>query len=102
MHREESCKQVMLESNQDSREILAMVVKGGGGNQHQRKPGRLWCDFCRTGHSKETWWKMHGKHMDLKPKSAPFREFKVNQATASEGEMELFQLFQTFMTENNR
>lgn len=79
-----------------------MMVKGG--NLYQKKSGRPWCDFCKeTGHTKETCWTIHGKPLDWKPKSVPYKANQVfatpREDTRATNTQELFELFQTFLTQ---
>ena len=51
-------------------ESLALVVRGNPYNNNDNRPkkGRPWCDHCRrSGHTKDTCWKIHGKPADWKP-----------------------------------
>ena len=84
---EESRKKVMMgpPTTAHSSEGSALSVQGP---QHQAgdyrpKKGRPWCDHCRkTGHTKETRWKIHGKPVDWKP-SHPFNNRESHGHLAS-------------------
>ncbi|RVW33127.1 hypothetical protein CK203_117727 [Vitis vinifera] len=71
VQREESRKKIMMGS-QDSvtnPESLAIAVRGNpsNNNDHSPKKGQPWCDHCRRpGHTKDTYWKIHGKPTDCR------------------------------------
>ncbi|KAL5803343.1 hypothetical protein ACOSQ4_031648 [Xanthoceras sorbifolium] len=87
VRREESHKKLMMGPRTDtpaasSTEASALVVK----NMHfsiQHRGGRPWCIHCkRPGHTKETWWKIHGKPADWKPKNSTAEKESRGHMTA--------------------
>ena len=60
-------------------------------NGGQKKNNRLWSEHCRrTGHTKETYWKIHGKPTDWKPSSRSSQDSRGNvAATESQSPTEL-------------
>ena len=95
VQREETRRKVMVGvgNNQPSSEGSALAVKGphpnaaargtqSTNNSNQRRGGRPWCDYCkRTGHTKETYWKLYRKPVDLKPSPRPCQHSQGNMAT---------------------
>ncbi|KAF5948218.1 hypothetical protein HYC85_014175 [Camellia sinensis] len=72
VRREESRKKIMMGSQESvtNPESSALVVRGNPYNNNDNRPkkGRPWCDHCRrSGHTKDTCWKIHGKPADWKP-----------------------------------
>ncbi|XP_073284992.1 uncharacterized protein [Primulina huaijiensis] len=68
VRREESRRKVMLGSTTSSltTEISAMVSYGSENNSSdgQYRKARPWCDHCkRTGHTRESCWKIHGNQL---------------------------------------
>ena len=87
VRREESRKQVMMGPTTEHpftptrsalifqqdrpHDPIALVARG---DSRQRK-GRPWCDHChKTGHTKDTCWKLHGKPTNWKPATKTDRE----------------------------
>ncbi|XP_056173149.1 uncharacterized protein LOC115674913 [Syzygium oleosum] len=82
VRREETRRKVMLgcSKNQTNPENSALIARGSqpsysrgtqSNNNNQRKGGRPWCDHCkRTGHTKDTCWKLHGRPDDWKPSAS--------------------------------
>ena len=72
VRREQSRRKVMLGSPNTflSAEGSALAARNQQpGNNQQKKGNRPWCEHCRrTGHTKETCWKIHGKPTDWKPR----------------------------------
>lgn len=88
VRREESCKKVMLGPQSTPQNLLepsALAARGSMPNSNNKK-GRQWCDHCRrTGHTRETCWKIHGKPADWKPsRQQNDRESRGNTATTEE------------------
>ena len=78
--------------NQPNAEGSALAVRGpylntAKGSQpsingFQKKNNCPWCEHCRrTGHTKETRWKFHGRLADWKPTPRPSQDSKGNVAT---------------------
>ncbi|RVW78478.1 Retrovirus-related Pol polyprotein from transposon TNT 1-94 [Vitis vinifera] len=54
-------------------------------NRQKIKGGRPWCDHCRkSGHSRETCWKIHGKPVDWKPRQPLEKEGRGNHVVTDE------------------
>ncbi|XP_061359350.1 uncharacterized protein LOC133303456 [Gastrolobium bilobum] len=50
-------------------EAAAFVSRPNNADSRPRRNGKLWCDHCnRTGHIRDTCWKIHGKPADWKPR----------------------------------
>ena len=94
VRREETRRKVMLGAtvNQPNAEGSALAVRGpylntAKGSQpsingFQKKNNCPWCEHCRrTGHTKETRWKFHGRLADWKPTPRPSQDSKGNVAT---------------------
>lgn len=74
VRREKSRKKVMLGESSTAAPITdnlsALAVRGAqnANYNNRQKKGRPWCDHCqKTGHIRETCWKLHGKPADWKP-----------------------------------
>ena len=91
VYREESRKKVMMGSQNSALSIegsalAAREPPANTNSENRQKKGRPWCDHCRKlGHSRENWWKIHGKPADWKP-SKPFndREGSAHSIVVSE------------------
>jgi len=83
--REESRKQLVLgeSSTQPMIETTAMMVKSKTTlDSKQKKGAKTWCDHCnKAGHTKEKYWKLHGKPPNWKP-----RQQKESQGMMVAGE----------------
>lgn len=78
VRREETRRKLMLGSsnNQTNPTNSALIARGSqpsysrgtqSNNNNKRRGGRPWCDHCkRTGHTKDTCWKIHGRLDDWK------------------------------------
>lgn len=101
VRREEIRRKVMLgvTTNQPITDGSALIVRGPHSNTSkasqpsthafQKKSNRPWCEHCkRTGHTKETCWKLNGKPIDWKPSPRITQDSKGNVAT-SESQMSL-------------
>ena len=54
-------------------------------NRQKIKGGRPWCDHCRkSGHSRETCWKIHGKPADWNPRQPLEKEGRGNYVAVDE------------------
>ncbi|RVW43757.1 Retrovirus-related Pol polyprotein from transposon TNT 1-94 [Vitis vinifera] len=52
---------------------------------HREERGRPWCDHCRkSGHLRETRWKIHGKPVDWKPRQPLEKEGRGNHVATDE------------------
>ena len=71
VRREESRKNLMMGSHQqlNMAESSALKTQFTPFDNRQKIRGRHWCDHCRkSGHFRETYWKIHGKPVDWKPR----------------------------------
>nr|XP_004492288.1 uncharacterized protein LOC101512800 [Cicer arietinum] len=66
--------------------LAARGVPHHFGDNRLKKKKKPWCDHCqRTGHTKDTCWKIHGKPADWKPsKSTMDRESRGNHVSTKE------------------
>lgn len=66
--REHCCHVMPKDSNLVSFEIIALVICGNDSNRLHSKKMQTWCDhYQRSYHTKETYWKLHGKLLDWVP-----------------------------------
>lgn len=93
VRREESRRKVMMGSqevttNPSLLDSSALAVRGTNtsSNDNRQQRGRPWCDHCRkSGHWKESCWKLHGKPADWKPnKPNRDKESRANAASSTE------------------
>lgn len=63
-----------------------MLTHTSSQGNRPRKGGRLWCDHCKkTGHFRETCWKIHGKPADWKPRPRANIVATAEDSTTTEG-----------------
>ena len=86
--REESRKNLMMGSHQQPNmaESSALNTQFTPFDNDQKIKGqRPWCDHCRkSGHSRETCWKILGKPVDWKPRQPLEKEGQGNHVAADE------------------
>ena len=88
VRREESRKSLMMGSHQQPNMAESSALKTQFtpfDNCQKIKGGRPWCDHCRkSGHSRETCWKIHGKPVDWKPRQPLKKEGRGNLVVTNE------------------
>ncbi|RVW74059.1 Retrovirus-related Pol polyprotein from transposon TNT 1-94 [Vitis vinifera] len=88
VRREESRKNLMMGSHQQLNMAESSALKtqfAPFDNRQKIKGGRPWCDHCRkSGHSRETCWKIHGKPVDWKPRQPLEKEGRGNHVATDE------------------
>ena len=88
VHREKSRKNLMMGSHQQPNMAESSALKTQVthfDNRQKIKGGRPWCDHCRkSGHSRETCWKIHGKQVDWKPRQPLKKEGRSNLVVTNE------------------
>ncbi|KAK2452382.1 putative mitochondrial protein [Trifolium repens] len=92
VRREESRKKVMLGESfvlpvAEQSALAARGVHNHAMDNRLKKTKRLWCDYCqRSGHTRDTCWKIHGKPADWKPsKPTMDKESRGNHVSSEEG-----------------
>ncbi|RVW71043.1 Retrovirus-related Pol polyprotein from transposon RE1 [Vitis vinifera] len=88
VRREESRKILMMGSHQQLNMAESSALKtqfAPFDNRQKIKGGKPWCDHCRkSGHSRETCWKIHGKPVDWKPRQPLEKEGRGNHVATDE------------------
>ncbi|KAL6315942.1 hypothetical protein AAG906_013776 [Vitis piasezkii] len=88
VRREESRKNLMMGSHQQLNMAESSALKtqlAPFDNRQKIKGGRPWCDHCKkSGHSRETCWKIHGKPVDWKPRQQLEKEGRGNHVATDE------------------
>jgi len=92
VRREESRKKVMMGSLEPALDASALAVRRNntaGSSEYRPKGGRPWCEHCnKTGHCKETCWKLHGKPANWKPRPRNDRDSRAHVAANTDNQPE--------------